>query len=551
MPRLEPKVAPPPDYYSNNLLSVVEHVLGHHGELLGGCLAKVARIPKLSSPGLRLLARLLSRTTPVIRLDSLNYPEIADSAAALAELAREELVAVDGAVAAEQLLERLKVAELKALFPQHVTPKQRKAELIECILLGHTDAAIRRHCASQFSWVTLRELQPPLQRLLLAYFGDLYRDLTEFVVRDLGISEFEPYPLGDNARAFADSNEMDSYLELSALQALPKARRGRALDWLLDRVRSHDPQRSIANPTLRRRQDRLLNAWGRDFERSDNRMLAHQCYAQSETHPARERQVRMLHKVGDEAARDELLGSMAAAPWSFEEALFARRFNQPRRGVAERWVETCWAAIAPKMPGVERYTGRRLTDNGGQAWHTENALLTSLLGLAFWDILFADEPGMFTHPFQAGPRDLFWPDFRTRSRRREAAIEQRLTECRDGERLWSRIFTNAREKAPRQCRLVHWGLVNHAEQAILRAACNSFSARQLAGLFDYMLRDLGAVRSGMPDLFVSYGPGQFELVEVKGPSDQLQPNQRVWLDALVELGIPCRVIKHRYQGSRR
>ena len=65
-----------------------------------------------------------------------------------------------------------------------------------------------------------------------------------------------------------------------------------------------------------------------------------------------------------------------------------------------------------------------------------------------------------------------------------------------------------------------------------------------------MLNDLGQVRNGMPDLFVAYGGGQFELVEVKGPSDQLQPNQRVWLSQLCELGIPCRVVKHRYVAAK-
>jgi len=200
------------------------------------------------------------------------------------------------------------------------------------------------------------------------------------------------------------------------------------------------------------------------------------------------------------------------------------------------------------MPNVELRTALALTLNSGKAWHTENALLLSLLGLAFWDIVFTPEPGMFTHPFQSGPRDLYWPDFRLR---RAALINARLDECGDENRLWSHIERTLISKVGKMTRLVHWGLVTHNGGEIVRAARQSFSAQQPQALFDYMLDDLGQVRSGMPDLFVAYGPQRFELVEVKGPSDQLQPNQRVWLAKLCELGIPCRVVKHKYVATKK
>ena len=42
-----------------------------------------------------------------------------------------------------------------------------------------------------------------------------------------------------------------------------------------------------------------------------------------------------------------------------------------------------------------------------------------------------------------------------------------------------------------------------------------------------------------------YGPGSFEFVEVKGPTDQLQPGQRIWFEALEHLELPARVLKFR------
>ena len=40
-----------------------------------------------------------------------------------------------------------------------------------------------------------------------------------------------------------------------------------------------------------------------------------------------------------------------------------------------------------------------------------------------------------------------------------------------------------------------------------------------------------------------YGPGAWELVEVKGPTDSLQPAQRTWLSRLDGLGLPARVLR--------
>lgn len=517
-------------------------MVAHSSDLLGQELARVERLLALSSQGRRLIARLIMRTTAVIRTDTLNYTEIGDLDSTLDELTAADLVEINGDVAADALLERLKVAELKALFPDLVRPRDRKPDLMQRILASYTDFSVRACCAARVSWVQLT-LTAALQRIRLAYFGDLYRDLTEFVMRDLGVSQFETYPLGDNARAFASALDADHYIELSSLQFLPTFRRHAAHAWLLSHSLVQNPHPE--NPSLRRRRDRLLIGWGRDFERANDHLRAHACYERATAHPARERRVRMFKKEGDDDSSIAMLEAIRSAPFSAEELLFATRFgvrSKPGKS-ATPWCETTWTTPHAQLPGVEMLTARHLTANGGRAWHTENSLLPTLLGLAFWDILFTPVPGMFTHPFQAAPRDLHWPDFRAR---RASAVSERLSECASADRLWSRIYTTANEKAGRACRLVNWHLVAHDSGAVLNAAREAFAPESLQGVFDYMLNDLSAVRSGMPDLFVAYGGGKYELVEVKGPSDQLQPNQRVWLANLCELGMACRVIKHKF-----
>ena len=52
-------------------------------------------------------------------------------------------------------------------------------------------------------------------------------------------------------------------------------------------------------------------------------------------------------------------------------------------------------------------------------------------------------------------------------------------------------------------------------------------------------------RRGFPDLFVAR-PGRspaFELLEIKGPGDQLRPEQRTWLQYLESKKVPVAVAR--------
>ncbi|MEC7995585.1 MAG: VRR-NUC domain-containing protein, partial [Pseudomonadota bacterium] len=49
--------------------------------------------------------------------------------------------------------------------------------------------------------------------------------------------------------------------------------------------------------------------------------------------------------------------------------------------------------------------------------------------------------------------------------------------------------------------------------------------------------------TGFTDLFLCHGLHDFEFVEVKGPGDQLQPQQRAWLKQLATMDLPARILK--------
>ncbi len=71
----------------------------------------------------------------------------------------------------------------------------------------------------------------------------------------------------------------------------------------------------------------------------------------------------------------------------------------------------------PPTDGVEAAALAALTRDGGDGRHLENLASLGMLGLAFWDVVFAPVDGAFVNPYQDRPLDLYWNDFRrTRSR---------------------------------------------------------------------------------------------------------------------------------------
>ena len=67
-------------------MAVAAHVLDHSADLLGDAQGYAQALIDLGEDASRLVARLLMRSTPVIREDSLNYAEVDDREKAIGEL---------------------------------------------------------------------------------------------------------------------------------------------------------------------------------------------------------------------------------------------------------------------------------------------------------------------------------------------------------------------------------------------------------------------------------------------------------------------------------
>lgn len=91
----------------------------------------------------------------------------------------------------------------------------------------------------------------------------------------------------------------------------------------------------------------------------------------------------------------------------------------------------------------------------------ESRILTTIFGILFLDILFADIPGAFETKFQAGPLDLYESDSFYDARADH--IKARLAEIKAGEALRLVMDRAAEREKQTWCIGVSWDLCTHEE----------------------------------------------------------------------------------------
>ena len=566
MPELNAGQPPPDHYYADNLIALIEGVRRQYGDMLTPEESQFGEgVVAMPAQAQRLLARLISRKGPLVRVDSLNFREVDDTDGALTHLVAREFVCWCPEAPAADLARLLTRAELAQCFGDvlvagaasslaatangvsapirpadaerraEVPPRRataRKGECLEWIERALSDSEVHRRIEGCFPWVAL-DIGERLELYRLLFFGDRRRDLSTFVLRDLGLARYPKYELARERRLFADRASLDAYVALLGL--------GDQVDELGPTPQADDAMpvlealwRPHAHRLFERRRSRILNRLGRGLERAREFDAALACYARSSMAPARERRTRILKRLGDVDAVDRLRRRMRERPVCPQEADFAARFGTRRQ---RAWPEGTIVLDVPNIDHVEAAAADVLTAEEGCAWHLENALPMGLFGLAYWDWVFAPADGMFVNAFQTAPIDLFWPDF----------LEARRGKCPDpleADDGTLRAALLARCCAHRGVanRLVDWRAFDADTLDRLLDGLGMDTVRKLVA---FASEDLDNARRGFPDLTVVYGPGRFEFVEVKGPNDRLRDDQYLWIGRLRAADLPVRVARCR------
>ena len=513
------------DFYREHLLELVRWVDDWAPNLCPEDLQAYAQdFYRLSPAAQRLWARLLLRKGPRFMVADLAYEECGAPEGPVLELLLGGFLALESAVA--ERLALLPRSALLALFEALALPrpKDQRRGALEAALTAEAPALLQ----GQVLPLTVRRLRGrATQRLYFAYFGETEGDLSTLVVSALQRRRFARVPEGapwPSRQAFeaalalheaADTTwdrtladpeagpwrrRLFTALAFPGLRPRDEARRGRGL-WRLARRARAAGEEGFAL--------RILGALPKGVE-----TLA--C-------------LRWLH---GQNAREQEAWLLAGGDGEARRLLSRYQFAQGRCRPAPK-VATEKARLAlPPGRQLGRVEGAALRHLGAfRGWHWENRFPAWVLYLSAADVIFAPSSGAFTHPQQTAPHDLFTEDFYPA---RAEVLEARCAALASGafglgaaQGLWHRFggYANA---------LVPGRLPSSALWLAMGALAQT--PERWAALVAWLLRVPARCRRGFPDLTLLCAGGDLRFVEVKGPGDQLRPEQREWLTQLPRWG---------------
>ena len=542
-------------YYLKNFELVLSTIESRYSDLLLEeelrFIQEFARLPVVSRA---LLTRMVMRSGDLFRASKLHYAEIGEARAA-----------------AKPLIEAGWVSDRPALKLGELAGLVTKDDLIRCLKLPPRYA---RWCkpdlvvmlAAQFAeaksfqdWCGDQDFVYALlvarlcERFRLMFFGNDRQSWTEFVTADLGIFRYEKVERSLHSRPFQTRVHIEVFQRIQECREL--LREGMPLDEFGALV----PEVIEDSEWLEERRQKLKFMIAREYERAGDNETALERYLACSYRGARSRAIRLKAKARDWEGARALCALARENPESEAELQHVRRVL-PR--VHRKLKIECEAErSAPVIPEFEivlegsavraalveyqvrDHLARGLTDPG-TVRYVENGLITALFGLLCWPAIFAPVRGAFFHDFHHGPVDLESGHF---YRRRRSEFDECLAHLDSGgyrEVIW-KCF---KDKWGIQSPFVRW---SQLDKTLLRWALTCFPAAHLRLWFAWILRDCRENRAGFPDL-VQFYPRErrYRMIEVKGPGDRIQDNQRRLLEYCVSHGMPVSVCYVRWEAKK-
>lgn len=541
----------PQTYYLDNVRTLFAHVRRVYADILEPApLQFLERFDALPENAQMLCIRLLNRNPACYRRSKIAYAEIASIDAAVAELARQDFIAVNADIDRDELLSLFTLGELRTLlqeFPAlQAFARLRRNELVEALIDSGDDSFFAR-LAQQDDWLLLQRREEYLLCQML-FFGNLNQSMTDFVLSDLGLYQYERYPVDAGHRPYRDSREIRQHWLLYQLQALFEQADhtdAAVLAELGDLVPGDiDPEAPAW-----RKSEQLRFEIARQLERTGDLANARRLYRACLLPPSRERRARIHDQLGKPRKALKLCQRIIAQPLDEQELQFACQFTLrlcKRHDLAapaaagQLHVDHRPEIVELELDyhdSVEQAVAEHYAGNGDRCHYVENALFNGVLGLLIWDVVFAPLPGAFYHPFQHRPSDFYAHDF---CRRRERLLARTWQQIHDNEDIWRIVESRWREKQGLMNPLVNWQAL---ELELIRLALERIDHAHWRAIFTRILEDLRNHRSGFPDLLHFPAGGGYSLVEVKGPGDSLQRNQQRWMHYFASHGLPHQLVR--------
>lgn len=521
-----------PLYYLANFQLVLDWVRERYDEvLIDEERELISTFSELPQNARALFVRMVMRKGEFFRRSKLSYAEIGDVQTALMPLIKAGWVSLDPVLSIDELFDILQKPEIVSIFALKSPYKQlNKAE--QLVYLRGLEAEAKRysrwHPTSQDMVIHIKN-KALCDRLRLIFFGNWHQDWSEFVLSDLGIYHYESVDISLESRGFQTRRDIEDYIALQLCRDLFEQEEP------ISRVFDEVVMLKIENQWIDRRRHKFLFQLGQQAEKLKEWDLALRIYEQAVYLGVRLRKIRVLERMGQSAQALQLLNEALVAPESEAELQQLQR-SAPRlnRKLGHQKTSASSAAnvdvIELKLPHptvafcVEAVVRDFLHSEDTPVFYVENTLINSLFGLLCWSVIFKPIPGAFFHPFHRGPVDLTSADFHVRRQDEFASCLAQL----DTDEYIVTIRHTFKVKNGIQSPFVFWGAI---DQELLDLALHCIPPEHLKHWFNRILSDIKANRNGFPDL-IQFWPQErrYNMIEVKGPGDRLQDNQKRLID---------------------
>ncbi len=495
-----------------------------------------------------LFIRFTNRKGLFFKIDSIKYAEIEDISGGLKILHEKGFIASlhpkEHELWTNEILNVLNRQELAKIFD--IKGALKKDELVENVKQSVSPAELISGVASLHDIVKVNfEVEVSFLRFL--FFGNRTMDMTEFVLRDLGLVQYYKHTDDDLVARFSTRKEAEDkwlvseqYLVFSELKTT--AEPAAIYDWYRNFKDNNKELSLVALPAWQKLQ---LNI-GKHFEKLKRYDLAVDLFQEAAVPPSQERRVRCLAKAGFYEEAKLVCQEMISSPANVDEQYFAEYFLQTISGKKNKKKTTEWLNEADEIyispvyrHQVEFGAMEYYIEKGFSAGFSENYSWRALFGLLFWDIIFDPSLVAFHHPFQRRPSDLFLPDF---YEKRQDQVHNRLESITDSDELVAFLWANFEK---------HYGTANpfvvwmEEVWAMVKVLASYINWDVLKKVMLKIAENIVENSRGLPDILI-WDMETYELIEIKSPNDTLSNQQLFWLQYFKELGINARVLRVKF-----
>jgi len=496
---------------------------------------------------------MVMRRGVYFKLDTLQYNEIRDLQNAITVLKRRKFIRQLTSRSKDELEEVLPFFTKKDLFSiasatdlGNIPKSIGKPALISQVLSAKR-SQILKAIANQFTMFKEEKLEE-VERLFFLFFGSTYRDISEFVIRDLGYRSFENHQLHQLTPYFKAREEIDQkWIVVTWYKTVTESlKKEIPLIQVFETLKTTVETTVINTFPAMRSREKLLIKLGRDLERAKAYEQALWAFQQSDYPPSNEREIRVLAKLNrkEEAIERCLqLKEMTAHAEEYYFAIdFSNRLKNKKRKKSTTEKQNAGRSITISSDHkyrVESGALAHLMQAGWDGFFSENLLWNSLFGLLFWEEIFDDQQDAFHHPFQFSPSDWRSEDFYLK---RREAIDKKLELVADTQALTNHLESVFQSKFGTSNPLIFW-YDELLENLLLFT--NHLTSVQLQRILTEMARNPKSNTKGFPDLFV-WKADDYRLIEIKSPNDKLSAQQLYWLDLFESIAVKCEVLNIKF-----